>query len=152
MNAVIKATKDQVKEQLRQLDVAIDHVPADKLHWSPGGCAKTPMEIYLECGEGFIWGVKLLRGETIKWEDTKIPAADYGELSQAKELVAKLIQDYFDELDKLSEARLEETVTPFGDMQIPMLRFIEMPTGHMVYHCGQLNYIQALLGDPEMHY
>jgi len=35
---------------------------------------------------------------------------------------------------------------------MPMMTAISLPAGHMMYHDGQINYIQLLLGDTKFHW
>jgi hypothetical protein len=58
------------------------------------------------------------------------------------------LQAAFETLDL---ATLGEPCTVFGR---PMTRFAfaEMASGHMMYHDGQVNYIQTLYGDTDIHW
>jgi len=53
--------------------------------------------------------------------------------------------------EKLDPATLNESCNVIGR---PMTRFAlaELPASHMMYHDGQLNYIQTLYGDTEIHW
>jgi uncharacterized damage-inducible protein DinB len=49
---------------------------------------------------------------------------------------------------------LETLSEPCNVLGRPMTRFAlaELPIGHMMYHDGQINYIQTLYGDTDMHW
>ena len=55
-------------------------------------------------------------------------------------------------IDTFSEADLgKEVAMPWG-AKFPAMVAILLPTSHMTYHDGQINYIQTLFGDAEFHW
>jgi len=136
----------------KELLVALQYTPDDKLDWVPMGVAKTPRAIFVECAGGNRWLAAELRGESnaaavfegIKADDypTREALAEFVESSQAELLAA---------IDALSEDQLDEKRQVFwGEETLRDLVWMGMM--HTGYHVGQLNYIQTLWGDAEMHF
>jgi len=50
-----------------------------------------------------------------------------------------------------AERWMEMAPSPFSGQQVPLARVLGLPVFKMVYHWGQINYIQMMLGDTEMH-
>jgi len=152
MNPTIEAAKEITREQTRQLTLALEFIPQERRHWVPRGCAKTPQDIYLECAGTYLWAAKFLRKEPLDWSQALPKAKDCPGLEEAKGLMEKYQQEFFTALDDLDESRLGETAEmPWGE-KMSLGQYIFLPSYHTCYHCGQLNYIQTLLGDGEMHF
>lgn len=133
----------------------LNALPEDKRSQCPGGCAKTPLSVVVECGmvNGFV-AAYLTTGSTERMPpeereafmnsfDTAEKALDYLE-TQTQKLYAA-----FDSLDENTLGEMSDF--PFGR---PMSRMAiaELPAIHMMYHDGQLNYVQTLYGDKEIHW
>ncbi|MBM3471852.1 MAG: DinB family protein [Armatimonadetes bacterium] len=136
----------------KELLVALKYTPDDKLDWVPMGAAKTPKAIIVECATGNKWMAAELRCEEnaagvwegIKVEDypTREALAEFVEASQAELLAA---------IDALTEEQLDQKRKVFwGEESLRDLVWLGMM--HTNYHVGQLNYIQTLWGDTEMHH
>jgi hypothetical protein len=124
----------------------LDRVPDDKLSWSPGGAAKSPLHLALKTA-GFLRftaqicrGVMPERGGPPEGEPTREQAraaveAAYGDLiAAARELKPE-------ELGKL-------VPTPFG-VEWPLSRLVWLAPIVVGYHQGQLNYAQMAYGDED---
>ncbi len=150
MNPAIETAKKMTRVQTDWLHRTMQFIPEDKLTWRAGGCAKTPLEIYLECGQVYLTDAKLLRADTIDW--TMPEAEECQESEIAITFVEKAQREFLIALEALPESRLVEMVDlPWGgSMAINDLIF--SPSYHTAYHCGQLNYIQTLLDDNERHF
>jgi hypothetical protein len=152
MSPAIQAAKEITREQTRQLNIAIEHISAERLKWCPSGCAKTPMAIYLECAATYPWAAKFLRGEEVEWEKLMPRPEEISGLEELKELMEAAQEEFFSALEDLEESRLGEMVDlPWGE-KISLGQYIFLPSYHVCYHVGQLNYIQTLLGDGEHHF
>ncbi len=147
------------QEALAGLFRTARHIPADKYHWSPmdagrsaqsqiAECALTPL-LYLSVLDGtpmdFSDPVVRTQGETMMASLDTLDAAE----AAAKEHYATLYARF----DALTDADLEKTVhLPFGGgRDVPVANFLFFTSQNVIYHTGQINYIQLLLGDTEMH-
>lgn len=152
MNSTIEAVKQLTQEQTRQLTTAMEFIPEERRCWRPEGCAKTPQEIYLECAATYLWAAKLLQGEPADWGQLVSKTQDYTDFERAKELMEQWQSEFIAVLERLEGARLTELVDPGWGDKMPMGQFLLLPSYHSCYHAGQLNYVQTLLGDAEIHF
>lgn len=129
----------------------LQHTPDDRLDWAPMGKAKTPKQILVECAGAYRWlGAKIRGDDNADDQWGEVFAMD----PPGREETAKLLQDCWAELaavlDALDESELSKSRQAFwGETTVAeLLHFCEW---HNTYHSGQLNYIQTLLGDTDMH-
>lgn len=121
----------------------------------PGGVARPAIEVVVECAgvNGSIAGL-LTTGEFNRPtpEERK---AHYATITTREAALAELeqkTQALLAAIDTMDENTLGEMLP--GIFGSPMTRFAlaEVPYMHMMYHDGQLNYIQSLHGDSEIHW
>jgi uncharacterized damage-inducible protein DinB len=150
----------------KELLVALQYTPDDKLDWVPMGQAKTPRAIVVECGAAYKWMAAELRCEEnafAAWEGIK--AEDYSSREALAEFIEASQTELLAAIDALTEEQLDqkrEVLVPTKDQPdqerevIParetLGRLMWMGMMHTSYHVGQLNYIQTLWGDTEMHH
>ncbi|MFQ3586931.1 MAG: hypothetical protein SNJ74_00400 [Fimbriimonadaceae bacterium] len=154
-DAVVKATYRALEDVSR----AALAVPEDKRDWSVGGEARSVLSQMREIALSAGWFLPIVR-------DRRLP-----EFSAHAEREGERIADTFDSVEKCIEAARESTAElcreisavrdedletemqlPFGGgMVLTLAEIIELHRWNMVYHLGQINYIQLILGDREMH-
>lgn len=154
MNGPIKELIKNTQSSVKFLNSAALAIPKDKRSWSPGGLARTTTDIILECASFPGWITATLQG--------KMPSPEEGKAS--KEKMAKELQTLESQLEFLGtetgkfcqfienfpEARLTEEMTfPWGTYNI--LGVMGFHYWNNTYHLGQINYMQLILGDGEMH-
>lgn len=130
-------------------------IAADKNNVCPGGCARPALHIVAECAalNGFI--ARILRGETPERpgpEQREAHLRSFDTVEKALAYLEEQTQSLLAAIDTLDETTLGDvSEQPLGR---PMSRFAlaELPASHMMYHDGQLNYIQTLHGDGQMHW
>ena len=152
MNPMIEAVKAVTAEETRELNLAMDFIPVEKHNWCAGGCAKTPLQIYLECAGALRLMARLIQGKPADRAEGHVKPEDYPTYKDAKALMEKSLQELNAALDSLEESRLAEIVEMPWGMKMPMTQVIFLGSYHTSYHNGQLNYIQTLLGDSEFHF
>ena len=122
---------------------------------SPGGVARAPYEFICEV-TGFLRMVaSIVRGEEVAMpspEDIKA----FNEANKTKDALLKnfeaAVSDFSTTLENADDARLHEVVmAPFG-MEMPVIALANVAVNHIWYHDGQLNLIQAINGDGEVHW
>jgi len=140
-----------LEQGIEAFTAAVDSTPDDKFDWKPEPTARTAREVACEIVVMFIKTVKNLETRTL---DTEY-------MSYMEELLplsrAELITKAKDSLVPLTAAikafpteELEVVIpSPWGDMTF----FEQMSYAYwnMMYHTGQINYIQTLYGDKDMH-
>ena len=153
----------QPREHLRGMALRVQRlmvndlkaIPEDKQSECPGGCARTPLSLVVECAylNGMIADY-LQTGEMNRMPPDQREAhfASFDTQEKALAYLEQETQRYIAVVETLDESTLGEVSDqPLGR---PMSRFAvaELPSIHMMYHDGQLNYIQTLYGDSEMHW
>ena len=120
-----------------------DAISDDKFAVSPGGTARSAADFTYECTILNHRFAGILRGET--------PAAtkNDGWLTATGEATVK--STALAAFDLLKDEELDKLVPGLGG-PIPAYAFALFAGAHVNYHDGQLNYIQALNGDDEMHW
>ena len=134
-------------------------VEAEKHDWEPMGHARSVLSQMQEIAASGTWFLPIFR-------DMKAPEFD----EHARKEAVRLRQSY-DSVDKCVEAAKismgelcqaiadfpdelldHEVQMPFGGgMTLTMADTLSMPGWNMTYHLGQINQIQLMLGDREMH-
>lgn len=132
----------------RRLTAAFQSVPDDKLAWSPAPSGRNSLQIVAHVCAVSERLAGVFRGEqaelTHREEEIteRNPAAQWLETS-AQNLLAGL--------GALTPERIAADVpTPFGTM--PMRRVMLMAGVHLFGHASQIDYLQTLWGDGEMHF
>ena len=132
----------------------LNATPDAKLNSGSGGVSRPAIEIVVECGSvnGMVTGA--LTGVAPAPSDPEQRKAFVASL-QTKESVLTYLEQQTQQLlaavDGVDENKLGDMVeTPLGPMTL--FGLVELSAMHMMYHDGQLNYIQAMHGDSEMHW
>jgi uncharacterized damage-inducible protein DinB len=152
---VVKATYKALEDVCR----AAKAVPEDKADWAPMGEARSVLSQMQEIAVAGNWFLPIVR-------EGKMPEFD----EHARRESIRLRRS-FDTIDKCIEAaqtstaELCQAISEFSDDQLE--RELSLPFGggtvmsmadvlalhswNMIYHLGQINYVQLMLGDREMH-
>lgn len=154
--------EDDVKEQLSALFEenssgfvkdfeAMSHELLAKEH---GGVSR--------CAYDFVYEVALFNGRVAarlrsedpgKWPFESFPIApdEMKEKAAMGKLLRESVEQITRDLAALSSERLSEKA-PVAGQPMDFGQLIVFCVSHMIYHDGQLNYIQAMAGDNEMHW
>jgi uncharacterized damage-inducible protein DinB len=152
---VVKATHKALDDVCR----AALAVPEEKASWKPMGEARSVLNQMQEIAVAGSWFLPLIR-------DRKVPEFDRHAMRESIRL-----RESYDSVDKCVEAARTSTVElcqaiaefpdteleremqlPFGGgMTMTMADILSMHSWNMIYHLGQINYIQLMLGDKDMH-
>lgn len=134
-------------------------VPADKAEWVPMGDARTVLSQMQEVATAGRWFTPIVR-------DRKPPEFDEHarkeaiRIRQSFDTIEKCVGAARDSTSDLCQiiaafpdsALEDEMVLPFGGgVVMTMADVLGMHHWNMVYHLGQINQIQLMLGDREMH-
>ena len=133
----------------------VQAMPPDKQTWQPEETSRSALDQIVECGAINFWFARIL-GERA------IPPLDmerYNQIRAENDTIEKalaLLQAGTDALISAIEAfppeHLEDTVLmPWDTAPTTLAEVLLAPYWNMTYHLGQINYIQTLYGDKEMH-
>lgn len=137
----------------------VPFTPTDKRNWSPMGAARTTTDVMQECADALEMFTKFMRAGQFPAPNPKARAARAEALKKnpptfedLRARLQKAVEKYAQAIEKFPAERWMEMVSsPFGGQQMPLGSLLGLPVFNMVYHWGQINYIQTMLGDTEMH-
>ena len=139
----------QVRWAARNIAYNLDFLPADKLDWKPAPDASSAIEIvnHLLGAMQHVQGV-LDSGEWNGQNNSEFSPSI--SLEDAKARLMQTADEFAATLEGILPERMERMVEmPFGTMSLAqIMRFQPID---IVYHHGQISYIQQLLGDTETH-
>ena len=144
------AAKAKTQEASRMLQTGLKHLPDDKLAWVPMGQAKTPLLIMAECAGALKWVASELRGQSDPGVYERVMQGTYTSREEVLALLAEAEAELYGAMEALTAEQLAETRQVFWG-QATVGELLWTGATHTIYHAGQLNYIQTLLGDTEMH-
>ena len=130
-------------------------MPPDKQTWKPLDQGRSALSQIQECAGINFWTAQMLR-------DRAVPPMEEGWMQQLQaqydtsEKAVAGLQAATDALVAAIEAfladHLEDTLTlPWDPTPTTMAEVMLLAYWNMVYHIGQISYIQTLYGDREMH-
>src|ERR1044072_7189876 len=133
-------------------------VPADKLEWIPLGKARSVLNQMQEIATSATWFIPLVESgvvpvfdQEIKDNHTRFRAqmSHIDEcIGEAQQSTGQLCQAIIAFPDSSLDVEVE---LPFGSGKTTMADVLAMHYWNMVYHLGQINLIQLMLGDSKMH-
>ncbi len=162
MNELTQKAKVNIEQAKGRLLRSFQHVPDDKLNWSPSATARTPLQIVAHCGFSSVFLGKWIAGELqLPSSPEELKAvreeANAREKSvKSREAAIQLVEENTAQLISLLEAipaaELEMTREHrfFGTVKVADLLYI--PALHLQSHAAQLDYIQTIWGDMEWHF
>jgi hypothetical protein len=120
----------------------------------PGGKARCGFDLVYELAMYNRMMAGLIRGD-IKDPDMPkgwtVAPADYRTKDQAQTDLQGSIAELLAAYQNVPEEKLADPIsTPLG--QVSAGQLLTMMNGHMMYHSGQLNYIQTIHGDDAFHW
>lgn len=148
--------KGMAKRMQGLLTNDLNALPPEKHNNCPGGCAKTALYMVAECA-----AVNNLVAHYLKTGERKPrPSADerdlllksYDTADKVLTFLNQSVTEYLEAVDAYDPARFGERNDEFFGRPMTNFAIAELPCVHMMYHDGQLNYIQQLHGDNEVHW
>jgi uncharacterized damage-inducible protein DinB len=129
-------------------------VPEEKRDWVPQGKARTMHDFVAECAVMADWGATFFQKMEFPPFDPEAYSrakAELDTLDKIKSAGETAITRLCEAIESVPTARLEEShEMPWG-MSMTVADLLFMGYWNIVYHTGQVNYVQMLLGDTEMH-
>jgi hypothetical protein len=151
---VVKLTQKALDDVCR----ASQAVPKEQRDWCPMGNVRSVLNQMQEIATSATWFLPLVESGVVPVFDQEIAVnherfrRTMGELDEcigeARQSTGQLCQAII----AFPDADLEnEVVLPFGGGKTTMADVLAMHYWNMVYHLGQINQIQLMLGDTKMH-
>ncbi len=143
------------EQSARVLTHSLSMTQEDKLDWSPAVDASSKtrpiLEQMYECALVNRRFAALLRGETPPPPPSSDgPAPTFADLKEARNQVMESATELAAVIRSLDESALTNSY-PTGRGPMTGADLIRLPATNMIYHWGQVNYVQTLYGDTEFH-
>ena len=130
-------------------------IPADKWTATHGGCTKSALQVTAETISLLDWTAAALRGNAVLSDETSLMEKIKSDCASQEAAIARLKSAagaFAAALSDASDEALNAIVTPPWRMDAPLFMIAQIAASHIWYHDGQLNYIQSLLGDDQIHW
>lgn len=153
---VQELTVRQTQKALDDLIRAVEALPEDKRGWSPGESGRSALDQLKEVAMVPVFYVAVLQSGAPSPElhgSLRAEAESLTSFEEVQQLARERTADLCARILSFPESRLDEEVTlPFNrGMTVTMADVLGLHYWNTVYHLGQVNFIQTLLGDREMH-
>lgn len=130
-------------------------IPKDKLEWTPGGKARSTISILQECAGFPQWLMFAIENrrmptedEARGWQNTLLKEAN--SVEAITDILNKETNKLCSFFEKYPDSKLTDQMTfPWGTYT--MAGTFGFHYWNNSYHLGQINYLQLILGDTEMH-
>lgn len=134
-------------------------MPADKLEWKPLEAGRSALEQLQECAQAPSWFAPLLVNKVFpdfdpeQMKKAREASSQWKTIDECERVCRENSEKLFDVIRDFPDADLPVTIhLPFGGgMDRSLRQVILFHHWNLVYHLGQINYIQTLYGDMEMH-
>jgi hypothetical protein len=133
----------------------IKAMPADQWNKSQGGCTRPASALTADALSLMLWTVDALSGKvgghydeaTMKQlqDECETPEAAIAKMAEATDNLASAIA-------RASDETLNTPITAPWGMPAPLFTIAQAAVSHIWYHDGQLNYVQCLHGDGQVHW
>ena len=122
-------------------------IPEEKLDWMPGGEARTARQLLEELVTTTTFTAQMIRDMKMpEMTEEKLPKS----ITELEKLHKAAITDFLKAVSEFPEDKLQEKLDlPWGNLTF--FQIISYPYWNMMYHFGQISYIQLLYGDKEMY-
>lgn len=135
----------------------IKRVPEDKLNWKVLDTGRSVLDQVQEVAMSPAWSTPLLTGEsTGDWDPTrfeaaKVEMATWTTLEKCEEVHMSNLAKLFEAMRAVKDEDLEKTVrVAFAPEPVPIASILTFHYWNVVYHQGQILFIQTLYGDNDM--
>lgn len=142
----------QTQKALDDISRAALAVPEDRREWVPMGSVRPVLSQMQEIASSATFFAPILReGRVPSFEEVKADPPQSVEACLAK--ARAMTTEICTLITQFPDSELEDEMTmPFGGgMKMTMADVLGLHYWNLVYHLGQINQLQLMLGDTEMH-
>ena len=130
-------------------------MPADKVAWQPIEKGRTALSQLQECAIISGFTTYTLQNHALPADFNEAYGREMGEIDTVDKAIARLEERtsaLVKVIDAFPDTDLEKTVKmPWMEQPSTLAEVMFMTYWNVVYHVGQVSYIQTLYGDKEMH-
>ena len=157
MNATVEAAKAEFTRAKGRVAKALATTPEDKTNWSPSATSRSPLDEVAHCAMSIKGMQGWLAGEPFPFDSmaeldafSRAKEKEFTSREQALALLEENSNGYLAWLDGLTDKQIAATFdTPMGSF--PMSMAITFCADHLRSHAAQMDYIQTIYGDHDMH-
>ncbi|HJP82147.1 MAG TPA: DinB family protein [Fimbriimonadaceae bacterium] len=154
LDQIVKQTQKAVDDICRTAEA----MPLDKENWTPGEHARSALQQMQEVAAQAAWFLPIIRERRVpegqhEIQEAMKARASYDTIAKCVEAARSSTAELCQAITEFPEGKLDEEVTlPFGGgTVVTMADVLSLPAWNAIYHLGQINQIQLMLGDREMH-
>ena len=140
------------QEGLDSMWNGVNATPVEKLDWRPAPDARTAREILAELPYTTTYSAEMVRSRKqpdVKGEESGTPKGKQ-EISELEKAHRASVEEFLEAIQQFPEEHLQDSLDlPWGTRTF--LQIITYPYWNMMYHWGQISYIQTMYGDKETH-
>lgn len=131
-------------------------IPTEKLLWCPTDATRSALDQLQECAQTSMVFAKMLRGEEVDFSPRTFIRArkereEWTTVEECERISQFNMSKLVDAIKEFPSERLEEsTQAPWG-VEVQFSELLIAQYWNVVWHTGQIAYIQRLLGDKDMH-
>lgn len=147
-----------IKAAMESTIAATRATAPDKLTWSPDGKTRSALAQLCECGQACEWFTHILnaKGEGVGFDPESYKQAQMAQRAASDlEVVEADVRThtaaFCEALLNLPVEAEGTLVELFPDFHLSLNELMLLPLENFAYHQGQINYIQTLYGDKDMH-
>lgn len=153
---LINRTREAVETLFRNARA----VPADKIDWVPMGDARTVLSMLQECAYAPNHFIPILETKQTpasmtpdSYKESFVIRAQWTTIDECEKVCKENTERMLAIIDAMTDEDMEIIVPlPYGrGMNKSLADLANMHLANLIYHNGQIAYIQTMLGDREMH-
>ncbi len=150
---LIRLTREQLEALFRNARA----LPEDRLDWRPMDQGRSALDQVRECAAipRLLTRVLRERAFNVGSEEMEALRAEWAtwSLDEAERIGREETETFLEVLASMSEEELQKRIPVpfFGGVERTLAEIASTHVWNLIYHIGQIAYIQTLLGDREMH-
>ena len=138
-----------MKDGVDSLWRTVRAMPDDKLDWRPEETARTTRELLEEIVTTLPWNMDFVKTQKApEWHDSST------DKKMTLEELEKTHRDYVTKFMAVVKEFPEKDLQKSNELPWGKMTFFDVimyPYWNMIYHWGQISYLQTMYGDKEMH-
>jgi hypothetical protein len=153
---IIETSKDAEQTLLRTAKA----MPADKIDWKAEGKGRSVLDQLQECAQAPMWFTGIVQNfenppdmSPEKFQEMVEKRKTWDTIDKCEEAMRQNSSALYEAIKSIPEDQLQKT-NEFSFAPGKQFSLANMMFGHywnLTYHIGQVNFIQTLYGDNEMH-
>lgn len=148
----------QIAKSVEDLFRSARAMPDDKLDWKPSDTARSALDMLQECAQSLKWPQTILESDGTAFdqeafEKARQERAQWTTVALCEEAARRNLTETIEYVKSYPDDDLNRVVPlPFApELKPTVAEILASPYWNLTYHLGQINYLQTMYGDKEMH-